>query len=203
LRRPVAVTRTDWTTAAMVVEAGGVVVVVVDVVVVPVVGVVVLVAGGVVLVVEVVLVVVGVVVLVVVGVVVLVVVPAVVVDVGVVEVVAVEEVVLVDGACTVKPPCIVTGCMSQKNVYEPSEKVTSQLELPVAATPDVWSTPGPCRWNEWKLDMSLTLTVYEPGARVVTALPFRVSEIVKPGPTLASSAGPAAVPFPARYAAAA
>lgn len=194
-RRPFADTRTDCTTAAAVVVSvdggGGVVVADVEVV-----GVVVLVVGGALVLVT------GGVVLVEPGAVVVGVVDD--VDVaGVVAVVDVEDVEPVDGAPTEKPPCMDAGCMSQKNVYEPPENVTSQVELPVAGTPEVWSTPGPCRWKEWKLDMSLTFTVYEPGARLVTGEPFWVSEIVNAGPTLASSTGPAAVPAPARTAAAA
>jgi hypothetical protein len=87
----------------------------------------------------------------------------VVVDVVVVVVVVVamvDVVELVDvWAPAVKLPRIVVGCMSQKNVYVPSEKVTFHVALPVPAIVVPWSTPGPCRWKLWEVAESLTLIV--------------------------------------------
>jgi hypothetical protein len=51
--------------------------------------------------------------------------------------------------------------------------------------------------------LSLTLTVYEPGASVVTGAPFWVNEIAKSGPTVAFKTGPAACPGAATNVAAA
>jgi hypothetical protein len=88
-------------------------------------------------------------------------------------------------------------------LYVPGENVTSQLVLPVASTPVVRSTPGPSRWKLWMVALSLTFTVYEPGASVVTGAPLWVNEIVKPGPTVAFKTGPAACPGAATNVAAA
>jgi hypothetical protein len=182
--RPIAVTRTDWTTAREV-TAGGTGVVVVVTVVVPVLGVVV--------------------VLVVVEVLVGAVVVVLAVDVaGAVEVVEDAVELVVDIELTLNVPCISYWCGSQKKLYVPGESVTSQLVLPVASTLVARSTPpGPSRWKLWMVALSLTFTVYGPGASVVTGAPFWVNEIVKPGPTVAFKTGPAACPGAATNVAAA
>ena len=116
--------------------------------------------------------------------------------VGVVELV--EEVVLVVVSVPTENAPFMDGLWaSQKNAYCPFVNVTSQVSLPVPGTLVASSTPGPWRWKSWIEAISVTSIVYAPGASVVTGVPPCVSEIVKPGPTVALSTGPAALPVPA------
>ena len=87
---------------------------------------------------------------------------------------------------TVNEPRIVPECGSQTNAVRAVLKVTFHVTLPVHADSVARSTPGPVRWKLCSSDRSLTSISYAPGSSFVTRVPCAsVSEIVKPGPTVA------------------
>ena len=84
---------------------------------------------------------------------------------------------------TLKLPFIEPACGSHTNRYLPSRSLTFQTVRPVAVTEVARLKPGPLSRKLWMFDLSWITILYRPDGSVLTALPFFLSVIVKPGPT--------------------
>src|SRR5215510_2337362 len=96
-----------------------------------------------------------------------------------------------------KVPCICSSCGVHSISHLPDVSLTVIVFLPTNGTDVIVLSNLPpffSSWKLWKLDLSVTTILYVQALRLFTFLPFFVSLMMNPGPTLPFSV--TAVPAP-------